>query len=332
MAGNSKRRGAVRKPGSKKGAQVGSGGKNRRALEGRGPTPKAEDRAYHPAAARKRTAEARTGKDEKRSGRDDKRPGRDTARSTRTAAPSEDLIAGRNPVLEAARAGIPIAQVYLAARVDSDDRLAELLRTATALGAPVSEVTKSELDRMTDGARHQGIAMRVPPYEYAEPADLLARSNRRPPLIVALDGVTDPHNLGAVLRSAGAFGVDGVLVPERRAAGVTPAVWKVSAGAAARVPVARATNLVRALQDYKKAGCFVVGLDGQVSTTVAELTVATEPLVVVVGSEGKGLSRLVRETCDAVAGIPIASRVESLNAAVATGIALYEVARIRATA
>ena len=153
----------------------------------------------------------------------------------------------------------------------------------------------------------------------------------QPFLVIAIDRVTDPHNLGAVLRSAGAFGVDGVVVPERRAAGVSAAVWKVSAGAAARVPVARATNLVRTLKEYQKAGCFVVGLDGEAPTAVADLELATEPLVVVTGSEGKGLSRLVRETCDAIAGIEIASRVESLNAAVATGIALYEIARIRTT-
>ena len=229
------------------------------------------------------------------------------------------------------RAGTPVERVYLAARAESDDRLSEVLRTVTARHLPLVEATKSELDRLTDGANHQGVAVQVPPYEYAEPAELLDRAAGGPPLIVALDGVTDPHNLGAVLRSAGAFGVHGVVVPERRAAGVTATVWKVSAGAAARVPVARATNLVRALQDYKKAGCFVVGLDGQASTSVADLELATEPLVVVVGSEGKGLSRLVRETCDAIAGIEISSRVESLNAAVATGISLYEIARIRAT-
>ncbi|MBD8062738.1 23S rRNA (guanosine(2251)-2'-O)-methyltransferase RlmB [Oceanitalea stevensii] len=320
MAGNSKRRGAVRKAGSKKGATVGSGGKGRRALEGRGPTPKAAERPYHPAAARKAAAEKREGR-----GAPARKPA--AARSST----GRELVAGRNAVLEAVRAGIPIDHVYLAARVDSDERLGEVLRTVTARNTPLLEASKSDLDKLTDGGNHQGIAIQVPPYEYADPSDLLGRFPGSAPLIVALDGVTDPHNLGAVLRSAGAFGVDGVLVPERRSAGVTATVWRVSAGAAARVPVARATNLVRALQDYKKAGCFVVGLDGEAPTTVAELELATEPLVVVVGSEGKGLSRLVRETCDAIAGIEISSSVESLNAAVATGISLYEIARIRAT-
>ncbi len=317
MAGNSKRRGAVRKPGSKKGPQVGSGGQRRRGLEGRGPTPKATERTGHPAAARKAAAEKRKAEAERR-------------RSSRPApAVRGELVAGRNAVLEAVRAGTPVEKVYLAARAETDDRLGEVLLAVTARHLPLVEATRGELDRLTDGANHQGIAVEVAPYEYADPADLLARPRGRHPLIVALDGVTDPHNLGAVLRSAGAFGVDGVVVPERRSAGVTAAVWKVSAGAVARVPVARATNLVRALQEYQKAGCFVVGLDGRAPTAVADLELATEPLVVVVGSEGKGLSRLVRETCDVLAGIEISSRVESLNAAVATGITLYEVARIR---
>src|SRR5690625_4370647 len=277
MAGSSKRRGAVRKPGTKKGPQVGSGGQRRRGLEGRGPTPKASERTGHPAAARKAAAEKRKAEAERR-------------RSTRRPpAVSGELVAGRNAVLEAVRAGTPVEKVFLAARAESDDRLGEVLLAVTARQLPLVEATKGELDRLTDGANHQGIAVQVPPYEYADPADLLTRAEGRPPLIVALDGVTDPHNLGAVLRSAGAFGVDGVVVPERRSAGVTATVWKVSAGAAARVPVAQATNLVRALQDYKNAGCFVVGLDGEAPTSIAELTLATEPLVVVVGSEGKGL-------------------------------------------
>ena len=316
MAGNSKRRGAIRKPGSKKGPQVGSGGQRRRALEGRGPTPKATERTGHPAAARKAAAERAAQR---------KPPAR---KPSAGVGGGRELVAGRNAVVEAVRAGVPVDHVYLAVRADADERIAEVLRTVTARNLSVLEATKSELDRLTEGANHQGIAIQVPPYEYADPADLLDRAAGTP-LIVALDGVTDPHNLGAVLRSAGAFGIDGVLVPERRAAGVTAAVWRVSAGAVARVPVARATNLVRALEDYKKAGCFVVGLDGGAPTAIADLELATEPLVLVVGSEGKGLSRLVRETCDMVAGIEIASRVESLNAAVATGISLYEIARIR---
>lgn len=332
MAGNSQRRGATRKAGSKKGAQVGTGGHGRKALEGRGPTPKAEDRTYHKAGKRKLAAE----KAKAAPGR----TGRPSAGASRSAAGSRggrtssthEIVSGRNSVVEALRAGIPVSTVYLAARLEADDRTREIISVAADAGYPLLEVGKAELDRLTDGSVHQGVAIQVPPYAYRDEEDLLdlAEEADQVPLVVALDGVTDPRNLGAVLRSAGAFGAHGVLVPERRAAGVTAAAWKVSAGAAARVPVARVTNLVRTLQAYKQAGVFVVGLDGGGDVPIQELPFATDPLVLVVGSEGKGLSRLVREQCDAIASIPIASAVESLNAGVAAGIALYEVARRRA--
>jgi 23S rRNA (guanosine2251-2'-O)-methyltransferase len=348
MAGNSQRRGATRKAGSKKGATVGSGGQRRKALEGRGPTPKAEDRVYHAAHKRKAAAEKSGGSSggAGRAGGTGRgaASGRTPASAGRTAGSrgggpkgrgaAQEIVAGRNSVLEALRAHIPVEVVYLAARLDADDRTREIVDIVAGRGYELLEVGKPELDRLTDGAVHQGVALKVPPYEYADVDDLLdtAESSGVPPLIVALDGVTDPRNLGAVLRSAGAFGAHGVLVPERRAAGVTASAWKVSAGAAARVPVARATNLVRALGELKKAGCFVVGLDAGGDTTIGELQLAGEPLVLVAGSEGKGLSRLVRETCDVVASIPIGSDTESLNAAVATGISLYEVARLRSEA
>jgi len=320
MAGNSKRRGAVRKAPKH---TAGSGGRSRQALEGRGPTPKAEDREYHAAHKRKAAADARAATS-KPSSSATRRP------STRRTA-THEIVSGRNSVLEAMRAGVPVTTVYIASRIEQDDRTREILKLASETHRPLLEVGRLELDRMTDGAVHQGVAIQVPPYAYADPDDLLdaAASDEQPALVVALDGVTDPRNLGAVLRSAGAFGAHGVLVPERRSAGVTAAAWKVSAGAAARVPVARATNLARTLSEYRKAGVFVVGLDGHGDTTVGELPFAGDPLVLVVGSEGKGLSRLVREQCDAIAAIPIASAVESLNAGVAAGIALYEVARLR---
>lgn len=320
MPGNSSRRGAVRKAGSKKGATVGSGGQRRRGLEGKGPTPKAEDRPYHVAHKRKVAAERAASRSPQR-GRQQRRP----------SDKATEIVAGRNAVVEALRAHVPATTVWISSRIDADDRTREILREVGTRRIPLLEVGKAELDKLTDGAVHQGVAMQVPPYAYVDPEDLLeeAQGLGRTPLIVALDGVTDPRNLGAALRSAGAFGADGVLVPERRAAGVTASAWKVSAGAAARVPVARATNLVRALQAYKEAGCFVVGLDAGGSADIGDLELATEPLVLVCGSEGKGLSRLVRETCDVIASIPIAASTESLNAGVATGIALYEVARRR---
>jgi len=163
------------------------------------------------------------------------------------------------------------------------------------------------------------------------PDDLLRRvlEEPGPPLIVALDGVTDPHNLGAVARSAAAFGADGLLLPERRSVGVTPAAWKASAGTLARLPVARATNLTRSLKAYAEAGLLLAGLDGRGEIDLDALELATGPLVLVVGAEGKGLSRLVGETCDLTVRIPLVDEVESLNASVATGIALAEIARRR---
>uniref|UniRef100_UPI003D7EBCA1 23S rRNA (guanosine(2251)-2'-O)-methyltransferase RlmB n=1 Tax=Kineococcus sp. SYSU DK025 TaxID=3383146 RepID=UPI003D7EBCA1 len=253
------------------------------------------------------------------------------ARRTTKKTGETEWIAGRNSLVEALRAQLPITGVYVAARIDSDDRVREILAAAGDRGIPLLEASRADLDRLTDGAVHQGVAASVPPYDYAHPADLLdlAADAGRPALVVALDGVTDPRNLGAVVRSVGAFGGHGVVVPERRAAGMTASAWKTSAGAAARVRVARATNLTRALQEYKDAGLFVVGLDADGDVALPDLRLADGPLVVVVGAEGAGLSRLVRETCDQVVSIPMAGAVESLNAGVAAGIALYEVSRHR---
>jgi 23S rRNA (guanosine2251-2'-O)-methyltransferase len=318
MAGNSGRRGAVRKPGTKKGAVVGSGGQKSRGLQGKGPTPKATERKGHPAArvaastARRNTATQQKPQRRKSSG-------------------NGELVAGRNPVVEALRAGVPARTLYVASRIETDERVKEALKVAADRGLALLEVSRTDLDRMTDGGIHQGLALQVPAYRYVHPSDLLALAGRagHPPLVVALDGVTDPRNLGAVVRSVAAFGGDGVVVPERRAAGMTASAWKVSAGAAARVPVARATNLTRALEEFRQAGCFVVGLDAGGDLPIGRLEAATEPLVLVVGSEGRGLSRLVRQTCDVVVSIPMAGDMESLNAGVAAGVALYEVARRR---
>jgi 23S rRNA (guanosine2251-2'-O)-methyltransferase len=227
---------------------------------------------------------------------------------------------------------MPVSAVYVAEGAERDGRLREVFRVAADRGISLLEVSRGELDRLTGGAVHQGLAARVPPYEYAHPDDLLGRAAAagEPPLVVALDSVTDPRNLGAVVRSAAAFGAHGVLVPERRSAGMTAAAWKTSAGAAARVPVAQATNLTRQLKAYQDAGCMVVGLAAAGDVSLPDLDLADGPLVVVVGSEGGGLSRLVAETCDQLVGIPMAAAVESLNAGVAAGIALYAVARARA--
>lgn len=334
MAGNSERRGAKRSPGSKKGAVVGSGGQRRRQLEGKGPTPRAEDRPAHP-KGRRSGAPARGGSAGRsaRSGSGTAGPVTGGRSAPRGRAPKDapEVVAGRNAVLEALRSGVPAKALYVAERIDSDDRVREALLVAADRAVPLLEAPRPLLDRLSGGATHQGLVLQVPAYDYAHPDDLLeaAADAGEPPLVVALDGVTDPRNLGAVVRSAAAFGAHGVLVPERRAAGVTASAWKTSAGAAARVPVARATNLVRALKAFQDAGCTVVGLDAGASVPVGDLEAADGPVVLVVGAEGRGLSRLVRETCDVIAGIPIAHAVESLNASVAAGICLYEVARRR---
>ncbi len=324
MAGNSARRGAKRNPGSKKGATVGSGGQSRRGLRGKGPTPRAEERKGHQAARRTAAGERRAEAAARTS------PG-SAPRSRAGGREPSETVAGRNPVVEALRGGVPATALYVAARIDSDDRVREALKLANDARIPLLEAQRPELDRLTNGALHQGLALQVPPYAYTHPDDLLVRAQDAGdvPLLVALDGVTDPRNLGAVVRSVGAFGGHGVVVPERRAAGMTASAWKTSAGAAARVPVARATNLVRAIESYRDAGLFVVGLDADGTVEIDALEVAVDPLVVVVGSEGAGLSRLVREKCDLVASIPMAAGTESLNAGVAAGVALYEVARRR---
>lgn len=314
MAGNSQRRGAIRK--GKKGATAGSGGQGRKALEGKGPTPKAEDRPYHKAYRDKQLAERSAAK---RQGTAGKAMPRD-----RTSKSSE-LVVGRNSVLEALRGRLPAHTLFVFQRIDADDRVTEIVSLAVEQGVEVREVPKTLLDTMAGGSPHQGLALEVPPYAYAEPEDLLEAPS--PVRIMMLDGIQDPRNLGAILRSAAAFGATGVVIPERRAAGVTVAAWKVSAGAAARIPVARATNLVRTIEDFKKAGLFAIGLDANADVELANSTLLDGPLMIVVGAEGAGLSRLAREACDQIVSIPIAATTESLNAAVAASIALYEAAR-----
>jgi 23S rRNA (guanosine2251-2'-O)-methyltransferase len=307
MPGNSRRRGAVRKPGTKKGATVGSGGQRRRGLEGRGPTPPAHLRPNHPAAKRTRSQSHRPAK----------------------RTDDNENVLGRNPVLECLRAGVPATALYVALGAEADERLTESVTRAADSGIAILEVPRTDLDRLTSNGLHQGIALQVPPYNYAHPDDLLAAAAASPPaLLVALDNISDPRNLGAIVRSVAAFGGHGVLIPQRRSASVTAVAWRTSAGAAARLPVARATNLTRTLKDWADRGLQVIGLDADGDTALDDLN-GSDPLVVVVGSEGKGLSRLVRQNCDAVVSIPMAGSTESLNASVAAGVVLAEIARQR---
>jgi 23S rRNA (guanosine2251-2'-O)-methyltransferase len=400
MAGKPGRPGAAK---GKKGGKVGSGGNNKQRLEGRGPTPKAEDRKNHKAFKAKQAAErkaaalgikvvgkgagnsatarkfaseldpkiasSRTGKAAARPNtglatgtragaakgtaatRDGARRGEFLAPGQRTAGAAgaakragqrvskaenaSEVLSGRNSVLEALRSKVPSTALFIATRIEMDERVKESIKIAASRGIPVTELTRPEIDRMTGfDSVHQGIALQVPPYKYQHPMELLdlILSRGQKPLLVALDGITDPRNLGAIIRSVAAFGGHGVILPQRRSTGVTASAWKTSAGAAARIPVALAANLNATLKDLKKRGCFIVGLDGGGDMSLPEFTLGTEPLVLVVGSEGKGLSRLVTENCDAVVSIPISGDTESLNAGIAASVTLYEVSKRRAAA
>ncbi|TQR87180.1 23S rRNA (guanosine(2251)-2'-O)-methyltransferase RlmB [Mycobacterium hodleri] len=311
MAGNSQRRGAVRKAGTKKGPQIGSGGVRRRGLEAKGATPPASARPHHPAGKR---AAAAARKDQGRHKKTDE----------------TEVVLGRNPVLECLRAGVPATALWVMLGAEADERLTESVQRAADKGISILEVQKHDLDRLSANGLHQGIALQVPPYNYAHPDDLLrvAKADSTPALLVALDNISDPRNLGAIVRSVAAFGGHGVLIPQRRSASVTAVAWRTSAGAAARLRVGRATNLTRTLQSWKDEGLLVVGLDAGGDTQLDEVD-ASGPMVVVVGSEGKGLSRLVRENCDAIVSIPMAGPTESLNASVAAGVVLAEIARQR---
>lgn len=325
MPGNSERRNR-RKAGTKKGAVVGTGGQRRKALKGKGPTPAAENRTGHPAARHASTAARKsTGS----SARPRVSPGRKGAASKESA----ELLVGRNPIVEALRAQIPAEALYIGLGIDLDERVTEATRLAGNRSLSILEVSRAELDRMTGGVLHQGLALKVPPYHYAGLDDLLTAANSTSAgLVVALDGVTDPRNLGAIVRSAAAFGAAGVLIPSRRSASMTATAWRTSAGAAARIPVARVTNLVRALKTCQEEGMQVVGLDADAQSSLDSLPMASDPLVIVVGSEGRGLSRLVSQTCDRGVSIPMAGGFESLNASVAAAVAMAEVARQRRTA
>ncbi|MBU6144372.1 MAG: RNA methyltransferase, partial [Acidobacteria bacterium] len=259
--------------------KVGSGGNRRQGLEGRGPTPKAEDRKYHPAAKAKAAREAKAARGPKvqkvakkgeflaptnRTAGNAGGASR-SARRVQKAADSTEVLSGRNSVLEALRAKVPASGLFIATRIEMDDRVKEAINLANSRGIPVGEVTRPEMDRMTGfDAVHQGIALQVPPYNYQHPSELLDKilARGQKPLLVALDGITDPRNLGAIIRSVAAFGGQGVIVPQRRSVGVTAAAWKTSAGAASRIPVALAANLNATIKEFQKRGLFVIGLDG----------------------------------------------------------------------
>jgi 23S rRNA (guanosine2251-2'-O)-methyltransferase len=283
---------------------AGSGGRIRKGLAGRGPTPKAEDRVYHKAHQATQRA---------------------VGQNVRPKV-AGDWVVGRNAVLEALQAGLPVKTAYIGQGAERDERLRDILKYAAAHSVPLLQASRAELDRLTGQAVHQGVALLLPSYEYAELPDLLEDAHSPQAILVACDQVTDPHNLGAIIRSAAGFGALGVVIPARRSAKMTAAAWKASAGAAARLPVAQVVNLNRALEQCAAAGFQIVGLAGDGGTPIDQVSRGV-PTVVVVGSEGAGLSRLVRQHCDTVAHIPIAAQLESLNVSVAAAVALYELTR-----
>ncbi len=330
MAGNSSRKGAIRA--SKKGPAGGTGGKNKKRLTGKGPTPKAEDRPYHAAAKRKKAGAKKSsskttvrGAGKVTTGRSDGKEIR-APRAPRGDRPRGEIVAGRNAVLEALRESVPSTELLVARSIEVDDRVAESLKLALHLGLPIREAHRAEVEGISPNS--QGIILAIKPFQYSSFEEIMQRA-KYPALVVALDGVTDPRNLGAIIRSAAAFGAAGVIMTERRAASMTASAWKSSAGAAARLPIAQVTNLARTIDAAKKEGLFVVGLDGESEELISTMKIASEAIMIVVGSEGKGLARLTREKCDLVVSIPISATTESLNASVATAITLFFIDQAR---
>lgn len=244
---------------------------------------------------------------------------------------ASDRIEGRNPVREALRAGRSIRKILIADGASERGALAEIVAAARAAGIRVDRVPRAALDKAAAGRVHQGVIAEAEPYRFRswEKAADAAVARGEVPLLFALDGITDPQNLGSLLRTAEAAGVHAVLLPSRRASPITPIVEKASAGAIEHLPIDRVPNLERALERCKNSGIWVVGLAADAPTAIWDCELLTEPLVLVVGAEGKGISRLVSERADALVSIPMGGRVGSLNASVAGAVALFEVTRKR---
>jgi 23S rRNA (guanosine2251-2'-O)-methyltransferase len=266
-------------------------------------------------------------------GRGRVRPGSGRAgRGDDRHAPDQRVVGGLHPVRELLRADRPIHRILVADTRDAGPLVAEIRSLAAAAHVPVEEVERRSLDDVADGLVHQGVVALAPPFAYARLDDVLDRAAAagEAPLLVALDGVTDPHNLGSIARTAEAVGAHGLLVPGRRAVGVTPSAEKAAAGALAHLPVVTVGNLVRTLGTLSERGVWSLGLDGDAEVVLADHPLASEPCVLVVGAEGAGLARLTRERCDALVRLPMRGQVGSLNASVAAGVALYELVRCRA--
>lgn len=240
-----------------------------------------------------------------------------------------DLIYGRHPVLSALEGERGLNRIWITTRLRYDHRFHHLLLQAKENGTVIDEVEPRRLDQITDRANHQGIAAQVAPHDYMELSDLIAQAKSvTDPVIVVAEGITDPHNLGAIIRTAEAIGAQGLVIPQRRASGITSTVMKVAAGALENFSVARVVNLSRALEELKEAGFWIYGT----ATTGSEPLHTVKfsgPIVLVIGSEGEGLSMLTQRSCDVLVSIPLLGKTPSLNASVAAGMALYEIYRQR---
>ena len=240
-----------------------------------------------------------------------------------------DVIAGRNPVLETLNSGRPINKIIVD-RHARNNVLDEIVGKARAAHVPIDFVDRSAIERLAPGVGHQGVIAYASSKEYVELEDLLdfARAKNQPPLLLLLDGIEDPQNLGAIIRTADAAGIHGVVVRSHRAAGLTPAVAKASAGAIEYVPVARVANIAQSIEALKKRGVWVAGIDMSGTTTYTGVDYKG-PTAIVIGGEGKGLSDLVRKRCDYIATIPMKGKISSLNASVAAAIVMYEAVKQR---
>ena len=254
----------------------------------------------------------------------------EAAREAARPAPGRTLIEGRRPVVEALRAGRPMDRILLASGAGRA-ALGDLLDLARRRGVEVQTVPRSVIDAEARSGAHQGVLAIVAPIQPIDLVELLALplAGREPPFFLALDGVEDPHNLGALARSAEAAGCHGLILPRHRSAPLSAIAVKSSAGALEHLPVAEVPNLARAVDQLRDSGVWCIGLDGAAQASLFDLQLADEPVCVVVGSEGTGLHRLVRVSCDVLVHIPMSGRIESLNASVAGALALFEVRRRR---
>jgi 23S rRNA (guanosine2251-2'-O)-methyltransferase len=251
--------------------------------------------------------------------------------SAPVAKPQEDsdVIYGRHPVLSALESQRGLNRIWVTPRLRYDPRFHNLILQAKENGTVIDEVEPRRLDQITNQANHQGIAAQIAPYSYIELYELIAQAkSTTDPVIVVADGITDPHNLGAIIRTAEAIGAQGLVIPQRRASGITSTVVKVAAGALENFPVARVVNLSRALEDLKEAGFWIYGTAAGASEPLHTVSFRG-PIVLVIGSEGEGLSMLTQRSCDVLVSIPLMGKTPSLNASVAAGMALYEIFRQR---